>query len=276
MAPTRLHDRRVFLEGAVASCGGTHLPLKYDGPNFGLKLRELTRLISSGFQTVFEAWYKSCFVYAYMTEMWYYSPVDDKEFEGSGLLCDAYFNIARYHIGSLAYGSLLIFIFRPLRVVLDVLTRPIRKAEEDDENCCVWAVSKVNCCRKGCEKLVGFYKEYLRPLRRSAYMDMAMTGHDFQQSSRDANYFLDGRTVNVSEFDGAALLVATACSFFVSALGAALVRLMCAARHPRMGNQRVGFGIGLGWAVLESSREKGAGMGKCGEWQPQRDMFGLG
>jgi len=171
----------------------------------------------------------SCFVYAYMTEMWYYSPVDDKEFEGSGLLCDAYFNIARYHIGSLAYGSLLIFIFRPLRVVLDVLTRPIRKAEEDDENCCVWAVSKVNCCRKGCEKLVGFYKEYLRPLRRSAYMDMAMTGHDFQQSSRDANYFLDGRTVNVSEFDGAALLVATACSFFVSALGAALVRLMCAA-----------------------------------------------
>ena len=29
MAPTRLHDRRVFLEVAAASCGHTHLPLSF-------------------------------------------------------------------------------------------------------------------------------------------------------------------------------------------------------------------------------------------------------
>ena len=50
MAPTRLHDRRVFLEGAVASCGGTHLPLKYDGPNFGLGFGFLKAVMPHGIQ----------------------------------------------------------------------------------------------------------------------------------------------------------------------------------------------------------------------------------
>lgn len=193
-------------------------------------------LIAAGFVLCFLWVYDfsnaiSCFVYAYMSATWFYAPLasaEEKDFEEATLLSDAYWAIVSNHLGSLALGSLIILIMRPVRVVLDLVTRPVRKAEEDDENVCTKCASAFPAFGKACEKLIDFYQRRIRMLRRSAYMDIAMSGHGFFEAAYEADGYLAGKNVNVSEFDGAAFLVATSTSFCISAVGAALTRLLCA------------------------------------------------
>eukprot|EP00438_Fugacium_kawagutii_P003504 Skav218385 [mRNA] locus=scaffold2066:399024:400865:- [translate_table: standard] len=173
----------------------------------------------------------SCFVYAYMSATWFYAPMvtaEEKDFEGATLLTDAYWAIAENHLGSLAVGSLVILVMRPVRVVLDLITRPVRKADDEHPNMCAKCANSWPFYGKICSGLIDFYQRRIRMLRRSAYMDIAMSGHGFWSAAYEADGYLAGKNVNVSEFDGAALLVATSSSFSISALGAALTRLLCA------------------------------------------------
>eukprot|EP00913_Durusdinium_trenchii_P019046 g17900.t1 len=114
--------------------------------------------------------------------------------------------------------------------VLPLSVAGTRCAKQPSKPTSVLADNRATCgCCWLC--LTGLRKN-IRKLRRSAYMDIALAGHGFIEAAHDADQYLAGKQVNVSEFDGrclsAALLVATSSSFSISAVGAALTRLLCA------------------------------------------------
>lgn len=180
-----------------------------------------------GFMWLFEfSAAMSCFVYSYMAETWFYSPMDDDGMKSVSprLLRAAYWNLARYSIGTLAYGSLVLMLTRPVRMFFDYSTRPVRK--EHKSNPCYKCAVRIWCWGDFCERTTTAYERYFRPLRKSAFMEVAMHGKEFWEAKNDADWNLAGKNVAMSEMDGAAALIATAGAFCTAACSAGMCRLL--------------------------------------------------
>lgn len=182
-----------------------------------------------GFMWLFEfSTALSCFVYAWMAETWFYSSMDDetgmKKLERS-ILVEAYWNIWRYSMGTLAYGSLVLIITRPFVMLFDLTTRPVRKEHESNPfyKCAKhwWAFGS------WCDSCSHTYEMYLRPFRKSAFMDVAMSGKEFWDAKTDADWALAGKNVAMSEMDGAAGMIVMAGAFCIAACSAGFTRLAC-------------------------------------------------
>lgn len=182
-----------------------------------------------GFMWLFEfSTALSCFVYAWMAETWFYSSMDDdtgmKKLDRS-VLVEAYWNIWRYSIGTLAFGSLMLMITRPIRVIFDISTRPVRK--EHESNPCYKCAHRVRCWGDFCERCTRTYEMFFRPFRKSVFMDVAMNGKEFWDAKDDADWALAGKNVAMSEMDGAAGMIVMAGAFCIAALSAGMTRLAC-------------------------------------------------
>lgn len=112
----------------------------------------------------------STFVIAYTTQLWFYK---------RGTACAivrAYSTALVYHIGTLAFGSLVISVTRVIRMALQVLI----EATADTGNPIGRIVATVCCC------IVGCFEQFLKFLNKFAYMDVAINSNSFCTAAKHA------------------------------------------------------------------------------------------
>lgn len=59
---------------------------------------------------------------------WYFSSKDDRKIEGAAWLCKGIYQTIRYHLGTAAFGSLVIAIMEFIRVVVAYIEKQLMKS----------------------------------------------------------------------------------------------------------------------------------------------------
>jgi len=95
---------------------------------------------------------------------------------GSCLLCQGYCNVI-FHIGSLAFGSLIIAFTRPLRILMVVV---VFAGEMSGNNPVCRCISGACACCLGC------FESTLQHLCKNAFIDMAITSKSFCAAGSNA------------------------------------------------------------------------------------------
>ncbi|KAK9405754.1 choline transporter-like 4 [Crotalus adamanteus] len=106
-------------------------------------------------------------------------------------LPSAFLRTLRYHMGSLAFGSLILTIVQLIRMILEYLDHKLKEAENPVANflmCCL------KCCFWCLEKFIKF-------LNRNAYIMIAIYGKNFCVSAKNAFNLLMRNVVRVVVLD---------------------------------------------------------------------------
>nr|XP_021000008.1 choline transporter-like protein 4 [Parasteatoda tepidariorum] len=97
----------------------------------------------------------------------------------------------RYHLGSVAFGSLLIACVRMIRVMLEYIDRKCKKYDNAFTKCIIWCMK---CCFYCLEK-------FLRFISKNAYIMIAVYGKNFCRSARKAFMLLMRNVLRVIVID---------------------------------------------------------------------------
>lgn len=87
------------------------------------------------------------------------------------------------HLGSIAFGSLLVALLDMIRIVLKYLSDKLNKEPKGEEESQGFCAACCGCC-------VGFFEKFLKFVNRHAYIQIAMTGEGFCQATQDAFHLL--------------------------------------------------------------------------------------
>jgi hypothetical protein len=98
----------------------------------------------------------------------------------------------RYHLGSLAYGSLIIAIVQTIRAVLMYIQMQLKKQKAS--RVIQYLLSCMQCCFACVEKVLKF-------LTKNAYIEVAIYGYDFCEAARTAFGLLVRNAVRVLVVD---------------------------------------------------------------------------
>jgi hypothetical protein len=128
----------------------------------------------------------SASVLAWVVQMWYFTPYDDVDTEVKTDLqpCGVWFGywtVARYHVGTLAKGSLIRGALRPFHTVLG----PFSQGRGKQQNCCL-----------------GWYRKYFKRYDKHAYMDVAIYSSDFCPAAQRAQEIMEDEVPAVSALLG--------------------------------------------------------------------------
>ena len=91
-----------------------------------------------------------------------------------------------YHLGSIAFGALLIAICKLLRTIIQIVERRVKSAAEGtgQVGCCVSCfVTFIACC---CKCFFFCLEAFLKYMNRNAYIMVAIYGENFCRSARSA------------------------------------------------------------------------------------------
>jgi hypothetical protein len=162
----------------------------------------------------------SQYVLADVAQAWYYKKKrrhfgrgageasDDENESSTGGICRPYYNLLRYHMGSVAKGSFLSLLFRPFRVFIGLL----HSIETEDQPC-------ARCISLCCVPCLWWFEEYLQYFCKDAYMDMALgrpppgESSDFMPSARRARDIQKEEKATTKQLHSAGSL------FFFSSMG---------------------------------------------------------
>lgn len=97
----------------------------------------------------------------------------------------------RYHLGTLAFGSLILTICRIIRLVLEYINQKIKKYDNE-------LTKAIMCC---CRCLCLCLENFLRFLNRNAYIMCAIHGKAFLPSAKDAFNLLMRNVLRVIALD---------------------------------------------------------------------------
>ncbi|KAJ3445544.1 ctl-like protein [Anaeramoeba flamelloides] len=115
---------------------------------------------------------------------WYWTR-DKNNIPGSPTLA-SFKRIFKYHLGSFAFGSLIIAIIQFLRVVLEYVERQMKKSNQ--ENQCIKYLFYCMRCFLKC------FQSFMEFINRNAYIMIAVYGQSFCQSTKRA-FHLIGRNI---------------------------------------------------------------------------------
>lgn len=116
------------------------------------------------------------FIIAAATAIWYFTSVGDTN--GSGSITTGYWWCARYHLGTLAFGSLLIAIVQFIKMVFEYVTSKIEEANPENPLVkCLACVTR--CCLDCLERFIKF-------ISVNAYIQCAITGRNFCSAAWNA------------------------------------------------------------------------------------------
>ncbi|XP_033634206.1 choline transporter-like protein 4 [Asterias rubens] len=88
----------------------------------------------------------------------------------------------RYHLGSLAFGSLIVTIVQFIRIILEYVEKKLKGSSLD--NC----ISRfILCC---CHCLFWCLEKFIRYINRNAYIEIAIYGRSFCAAAKDAFFLL--------------------------------------------------------------------------------------
>lgn len=99
--------------------------------------------------------------------------------------------LSRYHLGTLAFGSLLITIITIIRMIISSARDNLQKSDNG------WA--KALLCVLEC--LVSMIEEFLRMINRRAYIITAVHGTDFMTSAKTAFHLIMRNLLSVIALD---------------------------------------------------------------------------
>lgn len=83
------------------------------------------------------------------------------------------------HLGSLAFGSLILAIVKFIRLVFEYINRQMKQAGGDDNQVMKYIINCTRCFLACLERFISF-------LNRNAYIQIAITGQNFCSSAKDA------------------------------------------------------------------------------------------
>ncbi|XP_036371594.1 choline transporter-like protein 4 [Megalops cyprinoides] len=106
-------------------------------------------------------------------------------------LTQSFIRTLRYHVGSLAFGALILTIVQFIRIVLEYLDHKFRAAQ----NCCSRFIM---CCLKCCFWCL---EKFIKFLNRNAYIMIAIYGKNFCVSAKNAFMLLMRNIVRVVVLD---------------------------------------------------------------------------
>jgi hypothetical protein len=122
----------------------------------------------------------------------------------------SFYRTMRYHLGSLAYGSLIIAIVQLIRAGLMYMQHQLKKSQN---RVAMYILSCLQCCFACVEKVLKF-------LNKNAYIEIAVYGYDFCEASRTAFMLLLRNAVRI--------LVVDRVADFMFFLGKVMVTLLTA------------------------------------------------
>uniref|UniRef100_A0AAY4B1N1 Choline transporter-like protein n=1 Tax=Denticeps clupeoides TaxID=299321 RepID=A0AAY4B1N1_9TELE len=107
-------------------------------------------------------------------------------------ICPVFSSFARalrYHVGSLAFGSLILAVVQVVRIVLEYLDQKLKGAQNA-------AARFLLCCLKCCFWCL---ERFIRFINRNAYIMIAIYGTNFCTSAREAFYLVSRRSADSRE-----------------------------------------------------------------------------
>merc|ERR550519_283297 len=123
---------------------------------------------------------------------WYWTPTkNNKKNLRCGSLGRSLWNASVYHLGTIAFGSLILAIIRMIRVTLEYIEKKCKKFNNDLTKCIICACK---CCLWCLEK-------FMRFLNKNAYIMCAVKSTNFCSSARDAFNLLMRNMVRVVVLD---------------------------------------------------------------------------
>jgi len=129
--------------------------------------------------------------------MWYFTEhVGGQKLVPNCLLCRGYLYGFVFHFGSLAFGSLVIALTRPLRIILLVL---LYAGEATDNGVC-------GCLSRACACCQSFFESAVMHLSKNAYIDMAITSTGFCTAGKNAAQLLRTENETIAALTGATWL----------------------------------------------------------------------
>ncbi|KAI4471354.1 choline transporter-like (slc family 44) [Holotrichia oblita] len=100
----------------------------------------------------------------------------------------SFYNLVKYHLGSVCFGSLLVASVQLVRILLAMLQRYLRNKTGKCARC---TLSCCQCCLYCFEKI-------LKYISRNAYIEIAMYGRNFCESGRQAFKLLVNNSLRVT------------------------------------------------------------------------------
>lgn len=123
---------------------------------------------------------------------WYWTPTkNNKKNLRCGSLGRSLWNASVYHLGTIAFGSLILAIIRMIRVTLEYIEKKCKKFNNDLTKC---IICMCKCCLWCLEK-------FMRFLNKNAYIMCAIKSTNFCSSAKDAFNLLMRNMVRVVVLD---------------------------------------------------------------------------
>jgi len=107
---------------------------------------------------------------------WYWT-LDKRDVPKSPLI-SSFYRTLRYHLGTLAFGSLLIAIIRMIRVMIEYIEEKLKEYHQDNP--------VVKCCLCFCKCCFYCLEKFMKFLNRNAYIMTAIYGKNFCWSAKEA------------------------------------------------------------------------------------------
>jgi len=120
---------------------------------------------------------------------WYWS--NDKSYMPSCTLGSAIWNATVFHLGTIAFGSLIIAIIRMIRTILEYIEKKCKKFNND----------LTKCLLKCCQCCLWCLEKFMRFINRNAYIMCAIKSKNFCSSAKDAFNLLMRNLVRVVVLD---------------------------------------------------------------------------
>ena len=124
---------------------------------------------------------------------WYWTRDKTGEIPNGGLMASLH-RTCRFHLGTLAFGSLVLSIVRMIRVLLEYVEEKLKQYELEDN----YAVKCVMCCCKCC---MWCLEKFIRYMNRNAYIMTAVYGYNFCKSGSKSFMLLTKNFVRAGTLD---------------------------------------------------------------------------
>jgi len=159
------------------------------------------------------------FVISYAVVGWYYTPKGQGGSKGHnwcGLIWGYVYGLT-FHLGSLAFGSLLIAILRYVRLILSVL----EKESKAEGNVVMACIAKILICCITC------FKKFVEMINKNAYIDICITSNSFCAAASDVMQFFVGHPAEIVILNGACLVFSFAGMAFISGTTSVCTYMLC-------------------------------------------------
>jgi len=124
----------------------------------------------------------SCqFVIASSVSLWYFSQGTGQG--ASKTIRTSIWRLLRYHLDSIAFGSLIIAIIQMIRIVLAYMQAQAQKLAGKQGKAIQFALSCLQC-------YVACFERFIKFLNKNAYIQIALTGKSFCGAAKDAFFLI--------------------------------------------------------------------------------------